>query len=131
MKNVMITIGMLCFMLFASNTYGQDENGPQLVSYYFVELVPNLEKDSISPTESQKILNAHLQNIKDMAQQGKLLLAGPFADGGGLFILDAKSKEEAMAWVLEDPAVKAEVFDFNLRKWFTEKGMLSLENRDE
>ncbi|MEM9649832.1 MAG: YciI family protein, partial [Bacteroidota bacterium] len=117
LKNVLLILSLL---ISTEKIYSQNEDQPQLVTYYFVELAPNVEKDSISPSKSQKILNAHLQNIKEMAQQGKLLLAGPFADGGGLFVLDAESREEAESWILQDPAVKANIFNFKLRKWFTE-----------
>ena len=131
MKILRTSLWAIGLLMFAQQMNGQNEDVPTLATYFFVELVPNPERDSISPSESQKILNHHLKNIKEMAQQGKLLLAGPFADGGGLFILDAKSKKEAESWVMEDPAVKAKVFNFELRKWFTEKGMLSLETKEE
>lgn len=46
----------------------------------------------------------HRQYIARRSEEGKILAAGPFADGtGGLFIYDAKDEEEAKKLAGEDP----------------------------
>lgn len=115
------------FILFSSFTAAAQDTAPAYVQYYFVELIQN-DSATFNPEEARKIQMAHMANIKRMAEEGKLLLAGPFADGGGLFILNTSAQEEAEAWIREDPAVKAGRFKFRMRLWITEKGLLSLEN---
>ena len=86
---------------------GADEYG--MKTYYFVYLKAgkNRSQDSL---ERAQIQRAHLDNITKLAEEGKLIVAGPFIDDHevrGIFILNAKSMEEAMEWTQTDPAVKA------------------------
>jgi len=47
---------------------------------------------------------AHLQRLKELATQGRLVLAGPFADqSGSLIVIDADSLAEAEAFAQGDP----------------------------
>jgi uncharacterized protein YciI len=116
-------------MLIVSGLTGKTQ-AQDIVTYYFVELIPDVSSPEYSPQQLTEIQKNHLNNIRSMAQEGKLLLAGPFEDGGGLFVLNADSFEEAQAWVELDPAVKAGRFTYKIRRWYTERGMLSLESRD-
>ena len=63
---------------------------------------PELPKDQVD-----KIMEGHMANIGRLAKEGKLLVAGPFEGGGGLFILNTTSKEEAKNWLITDPGIKA------------------------
>lgn len=86
---------------------GADEYG--MKTYYFVYLKAgkNRSQDSL---EVEHIQRAHMDNIAKLANEGKLIVAGPFMDDNevrGIFILNAKSMEEAMEWTQTDPAVKA------------------------
>ncbi|GJL55897.1 MAG: hypothetical protein NPIRA02_30290 [Nitrospirales bacterium] len=47
---------------------------------------------------------AHLERLKALASQGRLVLAGPFADqSGSLVIIDVDSQTEAETFAREDP----------------------------
>jgi len=65
--------------------------------------LPQLPKE-----ESDKIMEGHMANIDRLAKEGKLIVAGPFDGGGGIFVLNAKSLEEAKGFLATDPGVKAE-----------------------
>ena len=62
--------------------------------------------------EKRKSLRpAHLEQLKRLDSQGKLVLAGPFSDkSGSLVIMDMDSLQEAQAFVQGDPYVKGGVF---------------------
>ena len=50
--------------------------------------------------ETKKIQEGHMANINRLAETGKLVLAGPFVDGGdrrGVFIFKIDSLSEAQA----------------------------------
>jgi uncharacterized protein YciI len=64
----------------------------------------------------------HMSNIRKLADEGKLIAAGPFGtnDKGyrGIFLFDVKSTEEARALVQTDPTVKEKVFEVDILPWF-------------
>jgi uncharacterized protein YciI len=77
--------------------------------------------------ETKKIQDGHLANINRLAQAGKLVLAGPFEDGGdrrGIFIFKVGSVEEAQMLTDTDPAVVAGRLKIELHRWSVPKGML-------
>ncbi len=79
---------------------------------------PNRSHDS---TESMEIQKAHLKNIMRLANEGKLIIAGPFLDNTdirGIFIFNVESIEEAKELTESDPAVKAGVLTMELHTWY-------------
>jgi uncharacterized protein YciI len=77
--------------------------------------------------ETKKIQEGHLANINRLAEAGKLVLAGPFEDGGerrGVFIFKVGTLEEAQALTQTDPAVIAGRLKIELHRWSVPKGML-------
>lgn len=54
-----------------------------------------------------KIMEGHFANINRLATEGKLISAGPFEGGGGIFILNTTSIDEASEWLSTDPGVQA------------------------
>jgi uncharacterized protein YciI len=54
---------------------------------------------------------AHREHLEANAASGKLLMAGPFVDdSGGFVILEAENEDEARAIMAEDPFTKEGVF---------------------
>jgi hypothetical protein len=59
-----------------------------------------------------KLRPEHLAHLEALAREGRIPLAGPFADGtGSLVVLEADSIEEAWRIVAADPYVRGGVFD--------------------
>jgi uncharacterized protein YciI len=66
-------------------------------------------------------VSAHLRNIRRLADEGALVIAGPFLDDQelkGIFIFNTGSLEEARALAETDPAVKAGRLVLELRPWY-------------
>lgn len=88
---------------------------PSKRSYVLAFLVTRPDKSSRTPEERTKIQEAHLENIRRLAAEKTLLVAGPF--GGStpdprlreVFVLDTDDIETARAWTASDPAVQAGV----------------------
>ncbi len=89
----------------------------QEADYYFIFLNSNPDKKELSQEETDSIQSAHLDNISRLAQEGKLLVAGPFEGGGGVFILNTGEYNEAEEWILSDPAVRAGRFRIEIIPW--------------
>jgi len=98
---------------------GGDDYG--MKSYIFVIL-----KTGKNTTTDKKITDSlfrgHMDNINRLAASGKLVVAGPLGKNDktyrGIFILNAKTMEEANAMLQMDPAIKANVFEAELFIWY-------------
>lgn len=69
---------------------------------------------------------AHIANVMSLLESGKAIIAGPLGDDSdiaGIFVLRAKSAEEARAWTESDPAVKAGFFSAEMHPWWSEDVM--------
>jgi uncharacterized protein YciI len=70
--------------------------------------------------EVRALQEGHMANIRRLGAEGKLLLAGPFLDGGdlrGLFLFEVATLEEAKALCETDPAVKAGRLVVEVHPW--------------
>jgi uncharacterized protein YciI len=95
--------------------------------YVFGLLVRPPKSTTEQTEETKKIQEGHMANINRLAETGKLVLAGPFVDGGdrrGVFIFKVDSLSEAQALTDTDPAVIAGRLKVVLHKWSVPKGML-------
>jgi uncharacterized protein YciI len=75
--------------------------------YTLVFLNKNAEAEKIDKEKSDKIMEGHMANINRLASVGKILAAGPFEGGGGIFVLNTTSVDEATQWLSTDPGVVA------------------------
>jgi uncharacterized protein YciI len=92
----------------------------QSSKFTFVFLNNKPDKATLPKEEADKIMEGHMANINKMAKDGKLLVAGPFEGGGGIFIFNSISVEEVNDWISEDPGIKAkrwniEILPFTIR----------------
>ncbi|MGC1240834.1 MAG: YciI family protein [Chryseosolibacter sp.] len=83
-------------------------------SYTIVFLNKKTESEKLDEKTTKKLMDGHMANIRRLAEEGKLLAAGPFDGGGGLFIFNTTSAEEAESWVNTDPAVQANRWDVEI-----------------
>ena len=79
----------------------------QSQQFIFVFLNKKSDKVELPKAEVEKIMEGHMANIKRLAQEGKLIVAGPFEGGGGIFIFKATSVEQVKVWLGGDPGVQA------------------------
>ena len=86
----------------------------QTKSYTIVFLNKKSDAEKLDEATSKKLMEGHMANINRLAKEGKLLAAGPFEGGGGLFILNTTSTEEAQQWVSTDPAVQAKRWNIEI-----------------
>lgn len=85
---------------------------------------PNRPKDSI---EAAKLQKAHLENIMRLADEGKLILAGPFMDNDdvrGIYIFDVTTIEEARKLTETDPAIQSGSLVMELKPWYGSAALL-------
>lgn len=79
-------------------------------------------KDSVEAAHFQE---KHLAHLSKLAEEGKLIVAGPFEGGGdhrGLLIFDVGTVDEALKLEGEDPAVKTGRLGMEAFYWWGAKG---------
>ena len=95
--------------------------------YVFGVLVRGPKWTAEETAETKKIQDGHMANINRLADTGKLVLAGPFVEGGerrGVFIFKVPTLAEAQALTDTDPAVIAGRLRIELHRWSVPEGML-------
>lgn len=81
----------------------------------------NRDQDSITIAEIQK---GHMAHINFMAKTGKLVMAGPFENGGeyrGILLFDVETLDEAIELASKDPAVIAGRLKLKAIQWWGAK----------
>lgn len=100
-----------------------------LETYYFGFLVKGDKWTPESTPETQKIQEGHMAHLNASAKTGKLVIAGPIANGGdirGILVYHTATVDEARAIAEQDPAVKAGRLKVDLHPWMVSKGALPM-----
>lgn len=109
---------IILFDSLKAEKFGADEYGMKQYVIAFLKKGPNRDQDSVKALELQK---SHLRNITKMAEEGTLVLAGPFLDDEdvrGIYIFDVKTIEEAKVLTETDPAIQVGRLIMDLRPWY-------------
>jgi uncharacterized protein YciI len=109
MRKFLIVLFLMPFNLWAQETK------------VFVFLNSKPDKAEISEDSAAELMKQHLANIDHMVADGRLLVAGPFEGGGGIFIFNTSDVGITKKWLESDPAIRAnrwnlEVFKINFSK---------------
>lgn len=95
-------------------------------SHIFVFLNKRTDKSELPKEEVDKIMDGQMANISRLAKEGKLLAAGPFDGGGGIFIFNSKSVSEVEGWLQTDPGVKAQRWRVEVLPFYIRVGKIGL-----
>lgn len=122
MKKILFT---LIFSAFALMVNAQDADMSQMKTYYLVLLKkgPNRSHDSVTAAGIQA---GHMAHINKMAEDGKLVMAGPCLDNGdlrGIFVFNVADINEAKALTEADPAVKSGRLIMEIHPWMSKRGV--------
>jgi uncharacterized protein YciI len=97
---------------------GADDLGMRTYVMCFLKTGP-LKVDD--PQKRAELMKGHFGMIERLAKEKKLLLAGPFADGGelrGIYVFDVGSIEEAKMLTESDPSIQQGFFKVEFVKWY-------------
>ena len=101
-----------------ANKLNADDYGMKKYVMALLRSGPNRSKDSITRTELQK---AHMANIVKMAEQGMLVMAGPFFGEGeirGIYVFNVETLEEAEKLTETDPLIQSGGLIMDLHLWY-------------
>lgn len=111
-----------------SNAKAQDSDtikDGQMKKYYFVFLKSGPNKDYSDTAKIQRYQEGHMDNMRKMAEMGKLHIAGPFMDKTelrGIFIMDVKDEEEITTLLAEDVYIQEGYLIYEVHPWYSMKG---------
>lgn len=100
---------------------GADEHG--MKNYIFCILKTGPKDAEITDKQKRgEIFAGHMANIKRLADESKLVLAGPFGGNDrsyrGLFIFNVATVEDAQKLVETDPVIKSGIMVAELTPWY-------------
>ena len=103
-------------LLFTQSAYAQTPD------FIFVFLNRKIDKTELPEEEVKKIMEGHLANINRLAKEGKLTAAGPFDEGGGIFIFNSHSIEQVQEWLKTDPGIEAKRWNIEVLPYYPRLG---------
>jgi len=112
MRKIILSASIFC--LLATSVQGQN--------FYFVFLNTNHEREELPASQVDSIQDAHINNIKRLATMKKLIVAGPFNGGGGIFIFNVSDENEVQNLLKTDPAIAANRFKLEVFPYSPVKG---------
>ncbi|ABI76392.1 YCII domain protein [Hyphomonas neptunium ATCC 15444] len=107
---------------------GADEYGMRSYVLAILKTGPQ-DAEITDKAERAALFAGHFSNMGRLAEEGKLVLAGPLGgeDGRrGLFILNTPDIETAKAWVASDPTVEAGVFTIDYSKYYGSAALMQV-----
>lgn len=127
----------LCAGALAAGTPSETGDAPpdaEMRTYVVGLLMTGESAGELTAEQVQTLQREHLAYMSRLHREGKLLLAGPFLDGGdlrGMCVYDVTTVEEARALGEADPAVKAGRLRFEFHPWYSAKGIGILPRAEE
>lgn len=125
---ILLIILSMCLVTSAQSqrefSYNEGDTTYTMKHYVFM-LLNKGETRSQDSIEAAKIQEKHLAHLNFLSKEGKLIVAGPFENGGdhrGLLIFDVETVEEALKLEGEDPAVKTGRLKMEAFYWWGAKG---------
>ena len=127
---IVLTVGILAVSGNTAAAQGSQSPQPsaetptEMRMYYMVFLRRGPAWTSAVTPETTKVSQGHMANIRRLAQEGIMVVAGPFEGQtgdralAGIFILKVDSVDAAKAVVETDPAVKAGRFVTEIVPWW-------------
>ncbi|MFK8011501.1 MAG: YciI family protein [Marinicellaceae bacterium] len=98
---------------------GADDYG--MKSYVFV-ILKSGDNQSTDTEVRNKSFRGHMNNMRRLAEEEKLVLAGPFGknnkDYRGLFILNVTTIEQAEELLSTDPTISAGYLSYEMTPWY-------------
>jgi uncharacterized protein YciI len=110
-----------------AKSLGADQHG---MKNYILVILKTGDKEITDTKERGEIFAGHMKNIQKMADEGKLVVAGPFEPNSnnyrGLYIFNVPTVEEAKALTESDPAVKSGLMKAEFYPWYGSAAMMEV-----
>jgi len=124
---ILVAFSFLTTRICASAQQTPDDQSKQASQFKLVEFHMALLKrgpnwSSATTQGSQLLHKQHVAYVESLLESGKAIIAGSLNDDGdirGIYVLRAKSADEARSWALADPAVSGGRFIAEMHPWWS------------
>jgi uncharacterized protein len=110
-----------------AKSLGADDYGMKSFIFCILKTGSNT---SATPEQRAHFFKGHMENIQQLANEGKLALAGPFMQNEknyrGIFVFNVATLEEAKTLVESDPAVVGKIFEYELTPWYCSAALMKV-----
>ncbi|GLS82655.1 YciI family protein [Paraferrimonas haliotis] len=109
-----------------AKSFGADDYGMKQYVMAFLYKGPNRD---LPEEEAIALQRGHLNTIRTLAKDGKLVLAGPFLEEGelrGIYIFDVTHVDEAKKLVADDPAIQHGSLVVEMKPWYGSAALMDL-----
>src|SRR3954449_3672877 len=97
---------------------------------YVLAILKSGTATGLTKQQRDSIFAGHMKNINRLANEGKLLTAGPLEQNSqnyrGIYVFNVSTLEEGKQLVATDPAVQAKALDFDLFLWYGTAALMEL-----
>lgn len=102
-----------------ARSLGADDYGMKPYVLVILKTGPGRINDQ---AQMELLFEGHIKNIQKLADEGKLIVAGPFVKNEkeyrGIFILNVNNPDEAKTLLQTDPAIREKVFEPEIFEWY-------------
>lgn len=133
-----LTFAVLLLTVLAVPVYAQSqqkqEPAHKLIEFHMALIKRGPKWSPPQGNETPKIYQQHVRYVISLIESGQAVIAGPVGKGKelfGVYILRAKSAEEAKSWAMSDPAVSAGYFIAEMHPWWSEDVMKKIAKADK
>lgn len=105
---------------------GADDRGMKMYVMCFLK-TGTLKVDDAK--KRSELMAGHFGMINRLAEEGKLIVAGPFSEGGefrGIYLFDVKTVEEARKLTETDPSIQQGYFKVEFIKWYGSAALMEV-----
>jgi len=113
---IRLLVGFIVSILTVQSVFSQTPDN------VFVFLNKKADKAELPEAELKQLMDGHLANINRLAQEGKLVAAGPFDGGGGIFIFNSAYVDQVREWLQTDPGVRAHRWNVEVLPYYIQAG---------
>lgn len=109
-----------------AESLGADDYGMRSYVMAMLKRGPNRPENRV---EAARLQQAHMDNINRLAEEGMLIMAGPFLDTGalrGIYLFNVSRLEEAEALTASDPAIVYGSLVMELHPWYGSAALLQI-----
>jgi uncharacterized protein YciI len=124
MKSLVLLLTLFALVAsLPSVSFAQEKPESKLVQFHMALIKRGPKWQATNTQGSGSSQSDHGKYVMSLLESGKAVIAGPFSDDGeiiGVYVLRAKTAEEARAWVDEDPGVKSGHLAADMLPWWSE-----------